>query len=197
MKKVFLMVAFLMCGIMANAQVVSTDYNSVITDENPVETSSESDVSSYSDINASYSSKTKTLSLNFGSGSANSLFYWKMGYSYCFDDYYRYSGILGLGIHKRAIINDTFLVQGILYPYAGYSSYEYATYDSRGNTSKDSKSEFTYGAQANIAAGIKLWTTKKGTRGFITVGYYIGAPEFETEGMFDNGEWAFGLTIAY
>lgn len=87
MKKVFLMVAFLMCGIMANAQVVSTDYNSVITDENPVETSSESDVSSYSDINASYSSKTKTLSLNFGSGSANSLFYWKMGYSYCFDDY--------------------------------------------------------------------------------------------------------------
>lgn len=198
MKKLFLMIAVLVFGIGANAQVVSTDYNSVITDENPVEAKSEGDVTSYSDINASYSSKTKTLSWNIGQGAANSLLYWKLGFSYCFDDLSSYCGIFGLGIHKRAILNDLFIVQGVLYPYAGMQSY--ATYEynsSTGNASKKNKDKFTYGAAANIAAGIKLWTTKKGTRGFLTIGYYVNAFEFETEGMFDNGEWALGITLAY
>lgn len=197
MKKVFLMIAVFVCGIGAKAQVVSTDYNSVITDENHVEAKSEGDVTSYSDLNVSYSSKNKNLSINMGSGSANSLLYWKMGYSYCFGDYSAYSGILGVGIHKRAIINDNFIFQGILYPYIGYQSYEVYKVNSKGNSSKEFKNEFTYGAAGNIAAGVKLWTTKKGTKAFLTVGYYILAPEFETEGMFDNGEWALGLTWAF
>lgn len=53
---------------------------------------------------------------------------------------------------------------------------------------------FTYGANVSICAGLKLWNTKKGNSTFVTVGYYMTAPEFKTDNMGDNGSWGIGFT---
>ena len=100
-----------------------------------------------------------------------------------------------LGLGKRYLLGNSFLLQGKLGVYGGYMSYEVPTVNDKGKLTKKDKDEFIYGAEANVAAGLKLWTTKKGTRGFITVGYYMSAPKFKTENMGDNGAWGFGITL--
>lgn len=59
----------------------------------------------------------------------------------------------------------------------------------------ESKEEFTYGLSASIGIGVKVWTTKKGNSAFLTFGYQISAPEFETSKMFDNGKFRAGISF--
>lgn len=92
-----------------------------------------------------------------------------------------YSATLGFGFGGTHIGNG-YLIKGRLYPYAGYGSY-------------GDDSEFLYGAAANISLGVKVWTTKKGNSAYLTFGYQVIAPEFETSNMFDNGSWGVGLSI--
>lgn len=116
-----------------------------------------------------------------------------------FGDLSSYSITLGFGLKKRVVINDFLLVQGKIGPYIGYWGYEVEEFDKldrNGNPKyeKKNKWEITYGANASVSVGIKLWDTKKGNTTFLTVGYYISAPEFETKNMIDNGSWGLGFT---
>lgn len=90
----------------------------------------------------------------------------------------------GYGFGSTYIYDDTFLIKGRLYPYAGFWTY------------KDDI-DFLYGAAGNIDVGLRLWKTVKGNSGFVTVGYNITAPEFDTTGLFKNGYWGFGISIVY
>ena len=95
-------------------------------------------------------------------------------------------------------MDDSFLIQGMIYPYVGYSSisYEVESYTDKGYKKTETKddSEIAWGAAANLSIGLKLWDTQKGNSTFLTLGYYISAPELETKNMFDNGSWGIGFT---
>lgn len=91
---------------------------------------------------------------------------------------------INLGVKKRIIINDNFMLLGKLNPYIGWCSAPY---------SDDTK--FTYGAQAMLGAGFKLFETQKGKSVFLSGGYSVAAGEFKTKGMFDYGYWMLGITF--
>ena len=91
---------------------------------------------------------------------------------------------INLGVKKRIIINDNFMLLGKLNPYIGWYSAPY---------SDDTK--FTYGAQAMLGAGFKLLETQKGKSVFLSGGYSVAAGEFKTKGMFDAGYWTLGITF--
>ena len=91
---------------------------------------------------------------------------------------------LNLGIKKRVLINDNFMLVGKLYPYIGWCSAPYSD-----------DTDFTYGAQAMIGAGVKLFDTSKGKSVFLSGGYSLVAGEFKTKGMFDYGYWMLGITF--
>lgn len=91
---------------------------------------------------------------------------------------------INLGVKKRIIINDNFMLLGKLNPYVGWCSAPY---------SDDTK--FTYGAQAMLGAGFKLFETQKGKSVFLSGGYSVAAGEFKTKGMFDYGYWMLGITF--
>ena len=100
--------------------------------------------------------------------------------------------VAGVGLNKRFVFENIFLIQGRIYPYLGWiksSNEDYYSGDKKKNT------DFTYGAAADINLGIRVYKQSDGTEYFVTGGYYIGAPEFETENMFDNGCWGIGVTI--
>ena len=87
------------------------------------------------------------------------------------------------------------LFQGSIYPYAGYSSYDVETLDSNYKIKKKTKKKFAYGIQAFLGFGFNIYTSKKhNNHTYLTVGYYMGAPEFKTDGMVKNGNWMVGLT---
>lgn len=150
------------------------------------------------DIGISYNSDSKVGGISFGSDLGKNG-YMKYGFNAGFGDIDLYSGTFGIGLKKRYVMNDAFLIQGMIYPYIGYGSTSYKVLDSYSNygtpiyeTKTDN--DFLYGAAANLSLGIKLWNTKKGNSTFLTVGYYISAPEFETKNMFDSGSWGIGFT---
>ena len=89
-----------------------------------------------------------------------------------------------LGVKKRVLVNERFMLVGKLYPYIGWYGAPYSD-----------DTEFTYGAQAMVGAGIKLFDTPKGKSVFLTGGYNIVAGEFKTKGMFDYGYWMLGITF--
>lgn len=198
MKKIFFLAAAAFAfSLGASAQtVISNNYDSPISSVNP-ETSKESSFVQGSDINVSYCSDTKFGSLSFMMDAGKSV-YWGLDFGADIDGFDSYGTNFLLGVGKRYLFSDMFLLQGKIGLFAGYSSYEATkiSHDNHGNTKEttESKSKFNYGANGNIALGIKLWDTKKGNSTFITVGYYITASEFETKDMFKNGSWGIGFT---
>lgn len=99
---------------------------------------------------------------------------------------------VGWGFRKRHVINDIFLIQGKLYPYAGYSSMELDLGDST-----VSEKEFAWGLQGNLSIGLKLWNTSAGNSVFLTGGYSDAAPELDFGKIGDNGYWGLGITVIY
>lgn len=100
---------------------------------------------------------------------------------------------LGLGSKYRF---GPILLQGSLYPYIGGYSYEVPK--DVDPTKTKMKQKVAYGAQANLGAGYNIHTgKKKGGKTYLTVGYYMNAFEFETDGMVKNGTWMVGLTTDF
>ncbi len=185
MKKLFLL-AFAMClsTSVINAQVFVGNSNEQVTTESLTKktTNTTTTEQAATGSNKKYKSITDyAVDLNFDSkiygfsvGGDNVNFQMAFG-----EDIY--SATLGIGFGGTHIGNG-YLIKGRLYPYAGYGSY-------------GDDSEFLYGAAANISLGVKVWTTKKGNSAYLTFGYQVIAPEFETSNMFDNGSWGVGLSI--
>lgn len=163
---------------------------SVLTEEKPA-----GGYSGAGDFYGSWNKDSEILGIGWGWNSGKSG-YWEMGFGYGLGDIDWLSFALGYGLQHR-IIGENFLLQIKAFPYIGINNFKEAKYNSEtGKTSEDDKFEFAYGAQARLEAGIKLYETKKSKeRLFLTVGYGISAPEFETKNMFDNGDWYVGLTI--
>lgn len=93
------------------------------------------------------------------------------------------------GLIKRAVFGDSFLLQGRVMPYIGWLGTSFKE-DIAG------EDDFAYGARAKADIGFQIYRTKKSNEGlFITFGYRIDAPEFETKNMFENGWWSIGLTV--
>lgn len=148
------------------------------------------------DYYGSWNKDSEILGLGLGVN-LGKISYMEFGFSLGLGDIDWSSGKFGLGLQKR-FISDNFLLQVKAFPYIGMNYFEESKYDSKtDNITKDDKYEFTYGAAARLEAGIKLFETKKKNRFFLTVGYGISAPEFETENMFDNGDWYFGITLVH
>ena len=199
MKKLVLsFIALWTLQMSVNAQtVIKNDYESPITtaDGNkPNEASVSDGFVQGSDIGITFNTDQKTYGLKL-LYDVSDLVYSGFGFTLGLGDYSSYLYNFYLGIGKRYLIGKSILLQGKIGGYAGYFSYEQPTYNDKGHVTKDTKGEFTYGAEANVAAGLKLWTSKKGTSGFVTVGYYMAAPKFKTDNMGDNGSWCIGITL--
>lgn len=134
------------------------------------------------DFMFSWESDYKILGIDFGQG------FGKLGYvavkaEYGFDEYSADFVGIGLGLQQR-YITDKFLLQGKIYPYAGciFMEDEY---------------DFTYGAGAEVEAGIKIYTQKSGARNYLVFGYGWTATEFKTEFISDSGQWHIGITTVF
>lgn len=144
----------------------------------------------FSDIGITFNTDDKRYGIGFG-GDLGKSGYFNMSFGVVDSNF---SSAFGLGLQKRALFADNLLMlQGRAVPYLTY--YTYDSYDSRGN--ETSKSKFSYGLDVSIVGGIKLFTTKKGKLHFLTIGYYMGAPEFKFDNIVDNGSWQIGWTIAF
>jgi hypothetical protein len=87
------------------------------------------------------------------------------------------------------------LFQGNIYPYAGLMCYQDSSMDSNNKEKWKTKWKFTYGLQASLGFGFNIYTSKKSNNHtYLTIGYYMGAAEFKTDGMVKNGNWVVGLT---
>ena len=169
----------------------SNKIKSVLTEEE-----SAGGYSRAADYYGSWNKDSEILGLGFGSSLGKSG-YIENGLNIGLGDIYWYSYAFGVGLQHR-IVGKNFLLQIKAFPYIGFNNFEEAKYNSEtGQTSEDDKFEFAYGAQARLEAGLKLFETKKKNRVFLTVGYGISAPEFETENMFDNGNWYVGITLVH
>ena len=100
---------------------------------------------------------------------------------------------MGGGVRRKLVIADNFLIQGKLYPYIGLSQSNTPKNIEIGQEAED-KTEFTYGASADVSVGIKLWNTGKGNSTFLHVGYVIMASEYKTRDMIKGGCLMVGLT---
>ena len=100
---------------------------------------------------------------------------------------------MGGGVRRKLVIADNFLIQGKLYPYIGLSQSNTPKNIEIGQEAED-KTEFTYGASADLSVGIKLWNTGKGNSTFLHIGYVIMASEFKTRDMIKGGCLMVGLT---
>lgn len=194
MKKSLILVAFAVAlSVSANAQtVISNNYESPISSVNP-QTSNENSFVKGTDINVSYSSDAKIAGVSWLSDVSDYM-YMGLGISADIDGFDTMSMNFGIGIGKRYLIGSSFLVQGKIGPYAGWSSYKEYEFNDNGKSVEKDKNKFNYGADANIAVGIKLWDTKKGNSTFLTVGYYLNSNEFDTKDLFKNGSWGIGFT---
>ena len=195
MKKLILLV-FAMCLSFTeiNAQVYLGNSDEKITDKSlikrapvkKVPASSTADEQATANTNKKYEDITDySVELDFdskiygiGIGSDNFSFGMSFGDGYS-------GGILGGGFGDT-YVKDNFLLKGRLHPYLGIFRTDYGG---------ESKEEFTYGLSASIGIGVKVWTTKKGNSAFLTFGYQISAPEFETSKMFDNGKFGVGISF--
>ena len=101
------------------------------------------------------------------------------------------SCIMGYGA-KHRVAFEPFLLQVKMFPYIGLAMSSYY----EGKDQKESY-DFTYGVSANASLGLKIFRTGKGNDLYITAGYYIDAPKFETKDMIENGAWGFGVTFVW
>lgn len=165
--------------------------------EEKTEVNSETTKENYEalDYFGSWDSDTKILGLGMGTN-IGSLLYFEYGMNYCLKPFLDSGSFkFGLGLNKR-LINENFLLQVKAFPYIGLLFYDVETYNPETDTtSSEIETDFTYGAQARLEAGVKLFETKKNNSVFVTLGYEITAPEFETKNMFDNGCFVFGITL--
>lgn len=197
MKKIILTaVAAMALFATANAQtVISNNYDSPISSANP-QTSNENSFVKGTDINVSYNSDSKIAGISWLTDVSDCV-YMGLGAAADIDGFDTMSMNFGLGLGKRYLIGSSFLVQGKIGPYAGWTSYTVQEFNDKGKTVEKDKNKFNYGADASIAAGIKLWDTKKGNSTFITVGYYLNSNEFDTKDLFKNGSWGIGFTTVF
>ncbi len=148
------------------------------------------------DYYGSWNKDTEILGLGLGFNLGKNG-YMDMGLNLGLGDIDWYSYRAGIGLQHR-FVSEQFLFQVKAFPYIGFNDFKEAKYNSKtGKVTEDDKFEFTYGAQARLEAGIKLFETKKKNDFFLVVGYGIAAPEFETENMFDNGDWYVGITLVH
>lgn len=200
MKKIVMAVcAFGLALGCAKAQKVLTD--NVDGTQQTTATTSDDSSAEGSDFRVEYNSDYKL----FGIGASHDLnknMYIGLDASYGFDDLSSSSLIGNIGLKKRYVFNNSFLIQGKIGPYAGWYSYETIQFngvDKYGNAknSKKTENEFTWGVNASIAGGIRLWNTPKGNSTFLTIGYYINARELKTEKVIENGSWGLGFTTIF
>lgn len=109
------------------------------------------------------------------------------------EDYASTLGIIGAGVHQRYLFNDLLMIGANLYPYIGLSNAD--ELDLTNPNGKRNKTKFTYGARASLLVGFKLFTNKNGNDAFLSMGYTIGAAEFETDGIFKGGMITLGYSI--
>jgi hypothetical protein len=82
-----------------------------------------------------------------------------------------------------------------LYPYLNWLFYEeIVDFYNSGKPKYDKNDKVSYGAALDVMAGIKLWTTQKGTQVYLTGSYESVAPEFKTDNTFKKGIWGIGIT---
>ena len=105
-----------------------------------------------------------------------------------------YASLFGIGLSPR-YATGPFLMGFHLYPYVSFVGYDEAQLNDKNKVTYKNKTKVSYGAALDLMAGIKLWTTQKGTCVFLTGSYEVGAPEFKTEGAFKNGLWGIGITV--
>ena len=106
-----------------------------------------------------------------------------------------YNSYLGFGLSPKYAFGPILL--GIhLYPYVNMYSFDEQTgfYEKTGNPKFENKTKVGYGGALDLMAGLHLFTTKKGTKIYLTGSYHVDAFEFKTEGAFKNGIWGFGIT---
>ena len=201
MKKLILsLVAMLSIQLSLNAQtIIKNNYDSPITSADgstPTSTNLLNGFCKGSDINITANIDQKLFGFSFLTDFSD-FAYGGFGIQAGFGDYSSYLGNFSAGLGKRYVFSDAFLLQGKIGAYAGYSSYDYPSFSSSGKETTETKNEFAYGANANICAGLKLWTTKKGNSTFITVGNYGSAQDSKPKGMMDNGQWGIGFTTIF
>lgn len=100
---------------------------------------------------------------------------------------------LGPGVRRKYVFDNTFVIQGKVYPYIGLA-YSSTPKNIETGQEAEEKTKITYGASADISVGIKLWNTSHGNSTFLHLGYAIIANEFKTKGIFKNGCIMAGLT---
>lgn len=191
MNKQLLLLFVFVCTISSiNAQsVVSSNYGtkSVAAKESvtSVSTSNESTETNYRDFTIGISDSGNTIGLNTGFSNKDDLGYGVVGVSVSTGVAKGAALLLGYGLHYRSV-GESFLFLGYIYPYLGCSYYK---------TANKSKFDFDYGASGGAKIGYNVYTSAKGNRHFITVGYGVNALQFKTKDLFKNGAWQLGLTV--
>ncbi len=109
-------------------------------------------------------------------------------------DHGSYSLFLGLGLMPRYVAGPI-MIGFHLYPYLNWLFYEeIVDFYNSGKPKYDKNDKVSYGAALDVMAGIKLWTTQKGTQVYLTGSYELVAPEFKTDNTFKKGIWGIGIT---
>lgn len=148
------------------------------------------------DFGVGWNSDSKLLGLSFGFDDKKSELHYFVGANYGLGDINLFGLTVGAGFSKR-YVNNGFLIQGKIYPYMGFS---YMSYDKVDYYNKYGSPVYktawdgnmTYGLSANISIGMELWSSN-----YLTIGYYVSAPEFKFAHLFDGGSWALGLTTIF
>lgn len=121
------------------------------------------------------------------------------GISHTFVDHGATGAYLGLGVGAKYLY-DPIMVFANVYPYASLSLIEEITnwedvFEYNKKPTYKSKTKFSYGAQAELGIGLKVYESGNGKKFLVSGGYCIGAPEFKTDNMFKNGVWFAGITV--
>lgn len=200
MKKITLFIFAAMVAFTNTSAQVLTEGQSTEENGSPETTAPSTAVAasknrSWTDIGVDVNFDKKVYGITIGGSTENNkIGYFITGASIGFGKASPFTLLAGYGLNYR-YSNNSIMVHGALYPYIGYLSYDYDEYIDINKTIEKQKHEFHYGAMADVKFGLNIYTTKKGSKGYLTVGYYISAPKFKTEGMFDNGSWRFGLSV--
>lgn len=185
MKKLVLSIVSLMLLTFAQAQSVESGNTQI--SKSAKDTAGKK---SYMDFLFGWSDNANAFSFKVGGGVENGG-YFNIEYVASIGEQVSVSNFyLGYGLQKSFLKSDSFLIYAKIWPYIGYTDVEY-------DYGSESEMDFTYGASAQLEAGTKIYTFKDKTLLYLTVGYDIIAPEFETEGIFENGTWRAGVTVRF
>lgn len=191
-KQILLLFIFICTISIINAQnVVSSNYGtkSVAAKEvaKQTNTNNESSGTKYRDFTVGISDSGNTIGLQTGFSKKDNLGYGVVGLGVYTGGLKGVALSLGYGLHFRSV-GESFLFLGYIYPYIG-CSYLYSKLEDK------SKFEFDYGASGGVKVGYNVYTSAKGNKHFVTVGYGINAGQFKTKDLFKNGAWQLGLTV--